>query len=324
MKLGTIAAALVAVAAAVSAVPIGAEAAAFPTRPVTIVVGYPPGAGNDIIARILGQYFSESWKQPVIVENRAGASGVIGAGIVAHARPDGYTLLLMGSSHLIQAAMTKSPYEPVADFTPIGLAGTGALVLEVNPAVKATNVKELIALAKASPGALTFGSAGTGTSPQMAGELFSRMAGVQMLHVPYKGSAPAQSDLIGGQIQTMFQVTQSALPSVAANQVRAIAVTGSKRIPELPDVPTIAESGVPGYDLVIWWGVLGPKGLPDDVTGVINGTLRTAIADPDVAKRLRAAGVEPTSSSSQDMLATMRTDYARYSQLVKDAGIKSE
>lgn len=299
-----------------------AQGASFPNRPVKMMVGYPAGSGNDLIARAVSQRLSEIWKQSVIVENRAGASGTIGADAVARAAQDGYTLLLTGSSHLIQAAVSgKAPYQPVDDFTAVSVVGTGSLVLEVNPALPVKNVQELIALAKTRP--LAYGSAGTGTSPHIAGELFTRAAGVQMMHVPYRGAAPAQTDLIGGQVQLVFQVTQVALPSVRANQVRAIAVTGKARLPDLPDVPTLAESGMPNASIEIWWGVLAPAGVPAGTLRILNEAVRQAVASPDVQRQLAAAGLQPGSSSSDEMLKTMRQDYEGFVKLVREAGIKS-
>ncbi len=301
-----------------------AQGSSFPNRPVKMIVGYPPGGGNDQIARAVSQRLSEIWKQPVIVENRAGASGSIGADAVARAVPDGYTLLLTGSSHLIQAAVSPKvvPYKAVDDFTPVSMVGSAQLVVEVHPSVPANNIRELIALAKTRR--LAYGSAGTGTSPHIAGEMFARAAGIEMTHVPYKGSAPAQTDLIGGQVQLVFQVTQSALTSVKAGQVRAIAVTGKGRLPDLPNVPTVAESGLPGYSLEIWWGVLAPPGLPAEVLRALNEGVRQAAAHPDVQKRLNMAGLQVESTSSEEMQKTMRTDLDAFIKLVREAGIKED
>jgi tripartite-type tricarboxylate transporter receptor subunit TctC len=305
--------------------PALAQTSSFPSRPVRMIVGFPPGAGNDLIARAVSQHLSEIWKQPVVVENRAGASGSIGAEAVARAPADGHTLLLAGSSHLIHAALSsKVPYHAVNDFTPIATVGTGQLVLEVNLALPVKTLKELIDLAKAQPGKLSYGSAGTGTSLHIAGEMFKRMAGVDMVHIPYRGSAPAQNDLIGGQVQLMFQVTQSALPSVAANQVRAIAVTGKTRLAELPNVPTVDESGIPGYEMSIWWGVLGPAGLPKDLVQTLQVAVQRAIGDAETRKRLVAIGLDPSTSSHEEFLQVMRADLDRFATLIRDAGIKGE
>ncbi|MBL8381864.1 MAG: tripartite tricarboxylate transporter substrate binding protein [Burkholderiales bacterium] len=298
-------------------------AQAFPAKAVRIVVGYPPGGGNDLIARAVGNRLAELWKQPVVVENRAGASGSIGAEHVARSAPDGHTLLLTGTSHLIHGASSrKVPYRAVDDFSAISVVGTAPMVIEVHPSVPATNVRELIALAKTRR--LAYGSSGTGTSPHIAGEMFTRMAGVTMTHVPYRGSAPAQTDLIGGQIQVAFQVTQSALPSIKANQVRGIAVTGRTRLADLPDLPTVSESGLPGYTMELWWGLLGPVGIPPSTLKALNDGVRAAVASPEVQKALGAAGLAVGASSPEEMHKLMRSDFDAFARLVKDAGIASD
>lgn len=303
--------------------PAVAQTVEFPSRPVKMIVGYPPGGGNDLIARALSQRLSEMWGQPVVVENRAGASGRIGADFVARSAPDGYTLLLTGSSHLIVAATGgPSPYRPIDDFTPVSAVCTAQIVLEVNPSFPPKTVQELIALARSQPGRISFGSAGYGTSPHLAGELFKQMAGIEMTHVPYKGSGPAQTDLIGGQIQVVFQVAQVAIPSIKSGQVRALAVTGKSRIRDLPNVPTIAESGLPDYEMSLWWGVLAPAGLPRNISQSLSEAIQKAVAYPEVEKRLGAAGLQAGSSTSEELMQIMRKDFERYSKLIREAGIK--
>ncbi len=300
-----------------------AMAQGFPAKPVRMIVGYPPGGGNDLIARAVSTRLAENWKQPVVVENRAGASGSIGADFVARSAPDGYTLLLTGTSHLIHgAASTKVPYKAVDDFSPVSVVGSAPMVIEVHPSLPAKNVRELIALAKTRP--LTYGSAGTGTSPHIAGEMFTRMAGIPMTHVPYRGSGPAQTDLIGGQIHMVFQVTQSALPSIKANQVRAIAVTGKSRLVDLPDVPTVSESGLPGYTMELWWGVLGPAAIPRDVLRSLNDSVQKSLTAPEVQKQLMNAGLVVGGSTSEEMLKVMRSDFEAFTKLVREAGIKGD
>ena len=298
-------------------------AQSFPNKPVRMIVGYPPGGGNDLIARAVSNRLAEIWKQPVVVENRAGASGSIGAELVARAAPDGYTLLLTGTSHLIHGASSKKvPYKAVDDFTAVSVVGSAPMVIEVYPGLPVNNVRELIALAKTR--SLNYGSAGTGTSPHIAGEMFARMAGVPMTHVPYKGSAPAQTDLIGGQIDAVFQVTQSALPSMKANQVRGIAVTGRKRLSELPNVPTVAESGLPGYTMELWWGVLAPANMPAATLRALNEGVRAALASPDVQRQLNSAGLVVGASSPDEMLKVMRSDFEAFAKLSRDASITAE
>jgi len=316
-------AALFAFAAGLGITAACAAAQTFPSRPVKIVVGYPAGSGNDLIARAVGNRLSELWKQPVVIENKAGASGQIGAETVARAAADGYTLLMTGSSHLIQAAVArKGPYKPVDDFTPIAFVGTGPLILEVNNAVSAKTVQEFAALGKKQT--IAYGSAGSGTSPHIAGELFARAAGIKMTHVPYKGSSPAQTDLIGGQVQAVFQVTQVALPHIRSGQVRALAVTGKTRLPDLPNVPTMTEAGFGDASLQIWWGLLAPAGVPAETLRDLNDGVRQAVATPDVQQKLIAAGIVPGSSTSNEMLATMRQDLTTFENLVRAADIKAD
>jgi len=317
------AAALLAACVGLVAAGAAAQSTGYPNRAVRIVVGFPAGSGNDLIARAVGTRLGEVWKQPVIVENKVGASGVIGAESVARAAPDGYTLLLTGSSHLIQAAVAgKGPYRAVDDFTPVSTVGGGPLVLIVNTALAARSVPELIALGKSRP--LTYGSAGTGTSPHIAGEMFARQAGISMTHVPYKGSAPAQTDLIGGQVQMVFQVIQVALPAIRNGQVRALAVTGAKRLPDLPDVPTMTEMGLPEASLELWWGLLAPAGLPADVLRTLNEAVRQAVAHAEVQQKLGNAGLIAGSSTPEGFLATMRRDFDGFAKLVAAVGIKPD
>lgn len=313
--------ALISATLACISLPAAAQSTSFPTRSVRLVVGFPPGAGNDLIARAVANRLAEIWKQPVVVENRPGASGSIGADTVARAAPDGYTLLLVGSSHLIHAAMSqKLPYRAVEDYTPVSVVGTGQLVLEINKELPVNSVQELIALAKTRR--LAYGSAGSGTSVHIIGEMFSRAAGVQMTHVPYKGSAPAQTDLIGGQVQLIFQVTQVALPSIRNNQVRALAVTGKSRLPDLPNLPTMMELGLPDATLEIWWGVMAPAGVPAATLRVLNEGVRQAVATPEAQRQLIAAGLQVRSSTSDEFQKTVRDDYNTFVKLVREANLK--
>ena len=300
-----------------------ALAQAFPTKSVRVIVGYPPGGGNDLIARSVSNRLAEIWKQPVVVENRAGASGSIGAEFVARSAPDGYTLLVTGSSHLIHGAMSKRvPYKAVDDFSAISVVGTAPMIIEVHPSLPVNNVRELIALAKTR--SLNYGSAGTATSPHIAGELFVRAAGVSMTHIPYKGSGPMQTDLIGGQIQLGFQVTQVTIPSMKANQVRGIAVTGRSRMPDLPNLPTVAESGLPGYVMELWWGFMGPANIPAASVRSLNDSVRSALTAPEVQRQLNAAGLVVGGSTPEEMTRTMRSDFEAFAKLGRDANITTE
>jgi tripartite-type tricarboxylate transporter receptor subunit TctC len=298
-----------------------AQEPAFPVRPVRIIVGFSPGSGNDLIARAVGARLSEMWKQPVIVENKPGASGVIAAEAVSKSPPDGYTLLLGSTSHLIQAAVNRKPADAVLEeFAPVAILCTGPLVLEVNSGVPVSTVPELVALAKSRP--LAYGSSGTGTSPHLVAELFARATGIQLTHVPYKGSPPAQADLLGGQTQLMFQVTQAVLPHVRTGQVKALAVTGKTRHPDLPNVPTMAEAGVPGAALEIWWGLLAAPRTPASILRTLNHDILQALGNGEVRKQLAATGVIATGSSPEEMRSTMREDYAIFSKVVQESNIK--
>ncbi len=300
-----------------------ALAQSFPNKSVRVVVGYPPGGGNDLIARAVSNRLAEVWKQPVVVENRGGASGSIGADFVARSAPDGYTMLLTGSSHLIHGAMSKRvPYKAVDDFTAISVVGTAPMLIEVHPSLPVNNVRELIALAKTR--SLNYGSAGTATSPHIAGELFARAANVPLTHIPYKGSGPMQIDLISGQVQLGFQVTQTAIPSMRANQVRVIAVTGRSRMPDLPNIPTVAESGLPGYVMELWWGFMGPANLPAPTLRALNESVRNALTAPEVLRQLNSAGLVVGGSTPEEMQKTMRSDFETFAKLGREAGITTE
>ena len=301
----------------------GALAQAFPTKAVRVVVGYPPGGGNDLIARAVSNRLADIWKQPVVVENKAGASGSIGADFVARSAPDGYNLLLTGTSHLIHGAMSKRvPYKAVDDFTAISTTGTAPMIIEVNPKLPVNTVQELIALAKTRN--LNYGSAGTATSPHVMAELFARAAGIKMTHIPYKGSGPMQTDLIGGQIDLGVQVTQTTIPSIKANHVRGIAVTGRARMTELPNLPTVAESGVPGFTAELWWGFMGPANLPAPVLRALNEGVRNALTAADVQRQLISAGLVVGGSTPEEMLKTMRADFEAFAKLGREAGITAE
>ena len=300
-----------------------ALAQAFPNKAVRVVVGYPPGGGNDLIARSVSNRLAEIWKQPVVVENRGGASGSIGAEFVARSAADGYTLLLTGSSHMIHGAMSKRvPYKAVDDFSAISVVGTAPMIIETHPSLPVTNVRELIALAKTRN--LNYGSAGTATSPHIAGELFTRAAGVKMTHIPYKGSGPMQTDLIGGQIDLGFQVTQVTIPAIKANQVRGIAVTSRARMPDLPNLPTVVESGLPNYVMELWWGFMGPANIAAPTVRALNESVRNALTAETVQRQLNAAGLVVGGSTPEDMMKTMRSDFEAFAKLGREAGITTE
>ncbi len=267
-----------------------AQAPAYPTKPIRLVVPFPPGGATDILAREVAKHLTEAWGQSVVVDNRPGAGGNIGSELVAKAAPDGYTLE-MGTvgTHAINASLySKMPYDHVKDFVPVILVAGVPNVLEVNPSVPVNSVQELIAYAKANPGKLNFASSGAGTSIHLSGELFKVMAGVQMTHVPYKGSAPALQDLLGGQVQLMFDNLPPSLPQIKAGKLRALAVTSTTRAPALPDVPTVAEAGLPGFEASSWFGVLAPAGTPPAIVAKLNAEIAKWLTSPEAKEKLAA------------------------------------
>ncbi len=304
-------------------VPLAVLAQAYPTRPITIVVPFPPGGATDILARILGQKVSEILRQPILVDNRAGATGAIGLTHVAKAAPDGYTLVLATASSLgTNPAVTKVPFDPVKDFTPIGLLAAEPMGLAVNPSVPANNVRDLIALAKAKPGALNMASFGTGSVSHLAGELFGAMAGVKFTHVPYKGAAPATADLIAGQVTFMFNSISVFVAPAKAGKLRMLATAGAERSPGLPDLPTVAESGVPGFEASTWHALLGPAGLPPDVVATLSREFGRALQLPDVREKLASMSLEPQTATPGPLAATLARDVAKWKRIVTEAGIK--
>jgi len=312
------------VATALAAAAFAAEP--YPSRPVRFIVPSAAGSGTDIIARIIGQKLSERWHQPVVIDDRDGAGGMIGTELAARSPADGYTLYMgfTGPLAVSPALFSKLPYDPVKDFAPVSLIDASPVVLVVNPSVPATNVKELIALAKAKPGTLNFGSAGSGTMGHMSGELFKSLSGTNMLHVPYKNVSQAMSDVVAGQLQLMFHVAPAVMPQVKAGKLRALAVTSLKRWAILPDLPTIAEAGVPGYESTVWHGVLVPAG----VSTALVARLHREIADEilktrEVREAFAAQWLEPLGTTPQEFAAFLKNDIARNAKIVKAAGISA-
>jgi tripartite-type tricarboxylate transporter receptor subunit TctC len=302
----------------------GAWAQAYPTKPIRLVVPFPPGGATDILARAVAQKLTDKWGQPVVVDNRPGAGGNIGSELVAKAAPDGYTLE-MGTvgTHAINASLyAKMPYDHVKDFAPVILVAGVPNVLEVNPSLPVNTVQELIAYAKANPGKLNFASSGNGTSIHLAGELFKVMAGVQMTHIPYKGSGPALQDLIGGQVQLMFDNLPPSLPQIKAGKLRALAVTSSTRSPALPDTPTIAESGLPGYEASSWFGVLAPAGTPPAIIAKLNAEIAAWLATPEAKEKMVALGANIGGGSPEDFAKHIAAETAKWQKVVKESGAK--
>lgn len=304
-----------------------ASAQSYPSKPIRLVVPYPPGGPLDIMARAIGQKLAEAWNQPVVVDNRAGAGGNIGAELVAKSPADGYTLLMGAvATHAINPTLYgKVPYDPVRDFAPVALVAQVPNILVVNPSIPARSVKELIELARAKPGYLNFASGSTGSTGHLAGELFKSMAGVQMVHIPYKGAAPAMADLLAGQVQLMFDNLANALPNVRAGRLRALAVTTLARSPAMPELPTIAESGLPGFDLTTWFGVMVPAGTPPEIVAKLNAGIVRALNVKDMRERLEKMGAAPPANNTPEHFAAfIGAEAAKYAKVVKDSGAKVE
>jgi len=302
-----------------------AAQSSYPNKPIRMLVPYPPGGPTDVLGRIVAQKLSESLGQQVVVENRPGASGMIGSELVAKAAPDGYTLLTNASIHVINPSLyPKMNFDALRDFAPVALIAQVPLILVVNPALPAKSVAELIALAKAEPNRLNFGSSGNAAAPHLAGESFKIATGVQMQHVPYKGSAPALTDLIGGQVQLIFDSMPSAMPHVKSGKVRALAVTTAKRSATVPELPTVAESGVPGFDISTWYGVWAPAGTPRDIVNKISLEIAKALKQPAVRERLAALGAEPVGNTPEEFAAYCQAELAKWSKIVRESGAKAD
>ena len=304
----------------VAATPAAAQN--YPTKPVTIIVPFPAGGTTDILARIVGQGLTKELGQPVVIDNRAGAGGNIGGALAAKAPADGYTLFMgtVGTNAINASLYKKMPFDHVKDFQPLSRVAMVPNLLVAHPSQPFKTVKELIAYAKANPGKLNFASSGNGTSIHLSGELFKTMAGVDMVHVPYKGSAPAVTDLIGGQVGIMFDNMPSAIQHVRTGKLKPIAVTTAKRSPELPDVPTIAESGVPGYDATSWFGLFTTAGTPAPVVGKIHGALMKVLADPEVKKQIAGQGGEPIAEKPEQFAQFIAAETAKWAKVVKASG----
>ena len=296
----------------------------YPSKPIRFVVPYPAGGPLDTVARLLAQKVSESTKQPVVVDNKPGAGGNIGADTVAKAAPDGYTILMGAvATHAINPWLYASmPYDAVRDFAPVTQVASTPNVLVVHPSIPAANAREFIAYAKANPGKLNFGSGSTGSAGHLAGELFKTLAGVDMAHVPYKGAAPAMQDLIGGQIHLMFDNLASALTQVRAGKVKALAVTTAQRSALAPELPTIAEAGLAGFDVSTWFGIFAPAGTPRAALERLHAEFTRALAAPDVRERMLNLGAEPVGSRPEEFAAYIRRESEKYARLVKASGAK--
>jgi tripartite-type tricarboxylate transporter receptor subunit TctC len=304
---------------------VAAQAQTFPTRPITIVVPASPGGAIDITARLVGAKLAAAWGQAVNIDNKAGATGTLGTDFVAKAAPDGHTLALVASSHAINPSMfRKLPFDTVKSFEPVALTHVVPLLLVVAPNVPAKSLQELVAFGRANPGKLSFASSGNGGAPHMSGELFKSMTGIEMLHVPYKGSTAAHPDLIGGRVSLMFDTVAAVAPQVKGGNVRALAATTTKRSSVFPDLPTMDEAGMKGYDTSTWGGLLAPAGTPKDVIAKLNAEVDKALAAPDVREKLAAAGIEPGGGTSQHFSSFIQSEMVRWAKVAKDAGIQPE
>ena len=303
----------------------GAYAQPYPGKPVRLIAASSPGSAVDIVARIVAQKLGEQLGQQVIIDNRAGAGGNLGAELAAKAPPDGYTLFMGTPAHAINTGLyRKLNYDLVRDFAPISQVTSGQYVIVVHPSLPVKSVKELIVLARAKPGQLNYASAGNGNATHLAGELFNSAARVKLVHVPYKGSGPAVTDLVGGQVQLMFANLVAALPQVKTARLRALAVTGEKRTAAAPELPTVIEAGVPGYVVISWFGVLAPAATPREIILRLNADIARTMAAPDVRDRLAGEGAEPTVGTPEQLGAFIKTDIAQWTKVIKNAGIVPE
>jgi tripartite-type tricarboxylate transporter receptor subunit TctC len=296
----------------------------YPTKPVRIIVPFAPGGGSDFIGRFIAQKLTATLGSQVIVENKPGAGGVIGIEQGVKSAPDGYNLVLIASSYTVNPSVYKLNFDPVADITPIVQISQGPLLVVVNPSVPVKTARDLIALAKAKPGELNFASPGQGSVIHMATEYFDHMAGIKMSHVPYKGTGPALTDTISGQTQVLFSSTATALPHVKGGKLKAIGVTTAKRIPALPDVPTVKESGLPGYEVILWHGLIGPKGLPKAVVDRINGEVNKALKLKETDEQLQNDGVSAAGGTPEQFGATIKKEIGVWKKVATDAGVKVE
>jgi tripartite-type tricarboxylate transporter receptor subunit TctC len=303
-----------------------ANAQDYPTRPITLVVPYAAGGGNDVMARIVGEKMSRTLGQQVVIENRPGAGGAVATRAVAKAAPDGYTLVIGGTGSLAvnPTLYANVGYDPRKDFAPVGLIGTSAMIVLVHPSVPAKSIPELIALAKKEPGKLNYASAGVGSGIHLGVVLFEMMADVKLTHVPYRGTGPALTDLIGGHVAMYFSSLPSAIGIAREGKVRALAVTGPKRSAIFPDVPTVAESGLPGFEAVLHYGIAAPAGTPQPIVAKLNAALREALAAPDTIERMAKDGTEPLPSSPEEYAADIDREEKKWSEVVRKSGAKAE
>ena len=299
-----------------------AQTPKYPDRPLRLVVPFAPGGGADIVGRAVAQRASEILGQQVVVDNRGGGGGTIGAEIAASARPDGYTLILVSASYAISPSLYPLPYDPLKAIAPAGLLATGPFVIVVHPSLAVRSVRELIAAARSKPAAIPYGSAGTGSITHLASELFCMMAGVQMIHVPYKGTGPAMTDLLGGQIQLIVGTSVSVSGQIKGGKLVAVAVTGPRRMATLPELPTVIESGLPGYDVQTWYGIWFPRGVSQEILGRWNRDINAMVSEPRLAQRFAQEGLDPAPGSPADFTRILSSDIERWKRVVERAAVK--
>lgn len=319
---------LIAACATIAAPAAWAAPGDYPTRPIKLVVPYTPGGSNDVIARILAQKLTAFWGQPVVVENRPGAGGNLGAALVARAAPDGYTFLITPNNLLTMNPSlykkTGMGFDPAKDIIPISLVATGPILLAVNAELPVNSVKELIDYAKANPGKLSYASAGIGTPHHLTAELFKSRTGIDMTHVPYRGAAPAVSDLTAGRVQVMFGIPNSLMPFVKTGQLKALAVSGETPSPLLPGLPTVASAGVPGFDSTLWIGLTAPAGTPPAIVAKVDAAIEKAMNDPEVKTTLEAQGLAPAFDSPQEFAALIKKDNERWTKLIEEKNLSAD
>ena len=301
-----------------------AAAQSYPSKPVRLIVPFPPGGSNDVVGRMIAAQLSTRLDKPVIVENQGGAGGLIGTEMAARAQPDGYTLLLISVAYAFIPAIYKLPYDPSTAFAPVAMLGSGPVVIAVTSKLPVGSLKELIALAKEKPGELNYATAGVGSFQHLASELFKQQAGVDIVHIPFKGGGPAMMDVIAGNTQITIGSLIQTLPQIKAGKLKALGVGSANRIPALPDLPTISEAGVPGYEVTNWWGIVVPAGTPRSVIDRLHNDLSVVVASPETKKRFEAEGSEPLSMSPDEFGRFIAAETVKWARVVKDAGIRAE
>jgi tripartite-type tricarboxylate transporter receptor subunit TctC len=299
-------------------------AAKFPQRPVRLIVPFPPGGSNDILGRFIAQKMGERLKQSTVVENRPGADGIIGTEIVSRATPDGHTILIVSTTYTMNPAVHKLPYDPLKSFVPVSQIAQGPNVIAVAPGYAATSIKDLVAMARSKPGMIRYASSGIGGFNHFGGELFNSMAGVKLAHIPYKGGGPAMLDVMTGQVEVVFGTLIQALPHLRSGKLRALGVGSPKRSPVVPDVPTVSESGVPGYDVSVWWGILAPAGVHPAIVNKLTASIHEVLRDPEMTRRLTAEAAEPVIEPASSFGKLIANDLVKWARVAREAGITAQ